>query len=164
MNWFDGLVLLLVLAFLTWEARQEAGRALLDTLALVLALQLAHGYCGPLTRALQWQPAPGTETSPLAYGLLFAGLWGASLLLARALHGRTRWSMDHFDPLFGLAFGIVIALGAGHVLTDLLAQTALLNHGTLPPYLQESAFAPELRDFRTYHYVLNTFHGYQGGQ
>ena len=161
---FDGLVLLILAGILFFEARQEAGRALLDTLATILALHVTAASAAPLTGLLGWRVMPDTEVSPALFGLLFALLWGLGMLLSRYLHSRTRWSMDHLDPVFGFGFGLVIAVAVGHTFTDTAARVALLHHGTLPPYLAQSCLVEELGSFRSYHYVLNAFQAQQNGE
>src|SRR5687768_7676421 len=149
MTWFDMLLFLAVAALVLLEVRQEAGRALLDTLATLAAIHLAGRHAPAVTGALGWAPLPGTEVSPLAYGLCFGVLWAGGLAVAFYLHRHTRWSMDHFDPVFGLAFGLLIAVTVGHVTTDVTARMAIMKHGALPGYLQESCFADELRSFKS---------------
>ena len=39
-----------------------------------------------------------------------------------------------------------------------------MRHGHVPEYLSRSAFADELRTFRSYHYVLSVFHTAQRGE
>jgi hypothetical protein len=164
MTWFDMLVFLAVAAVVLLETRQEAGRALLDTLATLVAIHLTGRQAPILTGMLGWRPLPGTEVSPLAYGLCFAVLWGLGLLASFYFHRHTRWSMDHFDPVFGLAFGLLIAVTVGHVATDVTARVAIMKHGRVPGYLQESCFADELRSFKSYHFVLDVFQDAQNGR
>jgi hypothetical protein len=164
MTWFDALVLLLVVGVVLFEARQEAGRGLLDTAATLAAVQASFVYAAPLTRALGWPPMPGTDVAPLAQMLLFLAAWGVFLVLSRQLHKQTRWSMDHFDLVFGVAFGLMISVAAGHVMTDSTARMAIMRQGQPPAYMRDSYLADELRSFRSYHYVLNVFHAAQNGE
>lgn len=161
MTWVDGIIILVGLAVILWEARQEAGRSLLDTVAVLSAAHLSSQFAPAVTAGLRWKPLPGTETSPGAHALLFFGVLVGGLILARAIHRQMRWSMDQFDWMFGLAFACVITVTAGHVATDLAARQAIHAHGKLPAYLDSSLLASELREFRSYHYVVNTFHGLQ---
>jgi hypothetical protein len=72
--------------------------------------------------------------------------------------------MDNFDLAFGVAFGLMIAVAAGHVLTDCSARMAIMKQGRLPDYYANSYLADELRSFRSYHYVINTFEEAQRGR
>lgn len=164
MTWFDGLILLIGLAVVSWEMRQEAGRSLLDTIAVVGAAHFSSQYGSLVTRVLHWKPLPGTETSPGAQALCFFAALAFGLWIGRIVHSQLRWSMDQFDWMFGLAFAVVITVTAGHLLTDVVARQAILASGTLPPYLDSSLLAEELRSFRSYHYVLETFHNAQGAR
>jgi hypothetical protein len=164
MTWFDVLVLLGVVVLVLFEAQQEAGRGLLDAVATVVAVHLGKVFAPALTEALHWKPLPGTEASPLAQGVCFVGFWIVGLLVSGFVHRQTRWSMDNFDLFFGVAFGLMIAIAVGHVTTDVTARTAIMKHGTLPAYMQNSFMADELRSFRSYHYVLDTFQNAQDGR
>ena len=163
MTWIDVLVLVMIVGLIVFEARQETGRALLDTVATIVAVQLSTLYAPMATQWLKWKPLGGTGVSPAAQGLCFLVAWGLGLLLSRWLHSQTRWSMDNFDLVFGTAFGIMIAIAAGHVTTDVGARMAIQKHGHLPSHYANSYMAGELRSFRSYHYVINTFQTYQNG-
>lgn len=157
MTWFDAIVLILGAAVLVFEIRQEAGRSLLDAVAALAALSFA-GRLGPwLTERLGWRPLPGTETAPLAFALAFVLLLGVGLVVTTILHRRTRWSMDHYNVAFSTVFGLVVAGTLGHAVTDITARQSLLHTGRLPSYISRSMVAEELRSFRTYQYVINTF-------
>src|SRR5262249_26026424 len=164
MSWFDAIVVAAVVGLVVFETRQETGRGLLDTVATLAAAHFSFILAPGATEALGWKPLPGTGISPLAHGILFLGMWGVSLVASRAVHRHTRWTMDHFDPLFGVAFSLVIAATAVDVLAGVTAEQAVLKHGHIPEYLRQSVFADELHRFRSYHYVLSVFHGCQNGQ
>jgi uncharacterized membrane protein required for colicin V production len=164
MTWFDALVLLIVVGVVLFEARQEAGQGLLDTVATLGAVQISLLYSAPFTAWLGWKPMPEAEVSPGAQLLLFGLCWSVGLLLSRLLHRQTRWSMDHFDLVFGMAFGLMIAVAAGHVVTDSAARMAIMDRGAPPHYMRDSYLVDELRSFRSYHYVLNVFHAAQNGE
>lgn len=157
MTWFDAIVLVLAVAVLVFEVRQEAGRSMLDAVAALAALSFA-GHAAPwLTAELRWKPLPGTETAPLAFGLAFGVILAVSLGLTTLVHRRTRWSMEHYDLAFSTMFGLVVAVAVGHAVTDVAARQSLLETGKLPPYISQSLVAEELRSFRSYQYVVNTF-------
>jgi uncharacterized membrane protein required for colicin V production len=162
-TWFDALVALLVVAFFVFEMRQEAGRALMDTVATLAALHLAREYAPLLTAALGAAPLPGSQTSPALYGACFGLFWVIGLAVSYQLHCLTRWSFDHVDPVFGALFGIVVGVSVGHVFTDVTARLAVMHYGFLPDYMQNSWVGAELRSFRSYHYVLDVFHAHQNG-
>ncbi|MCC2668873.1 MAG: hypothetical protein K0Q72_1344 [Armatimonadetes bacterium] len=164
MTWFDMVLVVLVLAVVVWEARMETGRALLDTMAALAAVQFARVLAVPVTTWGNWRPLPGTEFSPLALALSFGGLLIVGLTLSKFLHQRARWSMDQFDLLFGAALGVVIAVAVGHGITEIAARFAIQKHGYLPEFWTNSLVADELRSFRTYHLVVDTFHNYQNGR
>ncbi len=164
MTWFDGLILLVGLAVVAWEVRQEAGRSLLDTIAVLGAAHCSSQYGPAVTRMLHWKPLPGTETSPGAQILCFFAVLALGLWIGRTVHCQLRWSMDQFDWMFGMAFAVVITVTAGHLLTDVVARQAILANGALPEYFDSSLLAEELRSFRSYHYVLETFHNAQGSR
>ena len=157
MTWFDVVILVGAVAILLLEMRHEAGRSLMDAVAALVALNLSVYASPALTEALGWKPLEGTSVSPGAFGLCFAILLGAGLLISAVAHRRTRWSMEHYDLAFSTVFGLVVAVTLGHVVTDVTARQALLRQGKLPAYIRGSLVAEELRSFRTYHYVVNTF-------
>ena len=164
MTTFDASLVALVLAVLAWEVRQEAGRSLLDAFMTFVALVLAREYTEPVAAWLRWAPAPDGSPSPMAAALCFAGFWLLGLFISRAVHQQTSWSMDHFDPAIGCAFGMAVAVMLGHVYTDVAARQALARRGDLPPALQASAMADEFRSFRTYHKMMTVFHNAQQGE
>ncbi len=155
MTWYDGLVLVLFLGLVAWETRQEAGRALLDTVATLAALHMTTEYAPHATALLRLQPLAGTQMAPGAQALCFLGFWSLGLLVSAQLHRLTRWSMDNFDPVFGMVFGLVVAIGVGHAFTDITARMMIQRHNHLPAYMRESLLSEEFRSLRTYHYVLN---------
>lgn len=164
MTWFDLLFVVLVLAVVVWEARMETGRALLDTVAVLAAMQFSRGPAAHLTEALNWRPLPGSPMSPLALLIVFSVLLVGGLLLSKFLHRHARWSMDQFDLLFGVALGLVMAVALGHQVADITARLVIEKQGYLPEFFQNSLVADELRSFRTYHNVVAVFHTYQAGK
>jgi hypothetical protein len=159
MTWFDGIILLLVLGLVILEARREAGRSLLDAVATLAALHFTHHLAPVLTTNLGWKPLAGTDSAPGAMALAFGLLWAFGLAVAWVLHQRTRWTMEQYDIAFSLAFGLIVAIGAGHMVTEVTARTALARSGEVPPYIRRSLVAEELRSFHTYHYVIDTLGG-----
>lgn len=164
MSWFDILMVVIALGVLIRSMTQEAGRGLMEAIATLVAAHFSALIAVALTSALGWRPAPGMDASPPLYALSFALLLAAGLALSKLLHGQTRWSMDNFDFLFGIVFGLVVVVSAGHAVTQITAGWVARPDGTLPEFLQNSCLADELRSFRSYHYVLNVFHGYQAGR
>ena len=164
MTWFDLVILLLAVGLLIRGIRQEAGRGLMDAIATLVAVHFSRLAATGLTHSLGWRAVPGLDCSPLLLALCFAAFWGAGLGLSRLLHSQTRWSMDNFDFLFGIIFGLVVAFSVGHVATEVAEGFATRPDGTLPEYMQNSCLADELRSFHTYHYVINVFHAYQYGK
>jgi len=161
MTGFDAILILMAVAILLYEVRLDAGLGLLDAVATLFA---AHGsrLAAPLvTEVLRWKPFPGTELSPLAQGITFLVLWVAALAVARLLHRQTRWSMDQWDPAFGLVFGLIIALTAGHITTAVVGSHEMMVHRKLPGYFANSLLGEELRSFPTYHYVVDTLRAAQ---
>lgn len=154
MSAFDFAVLLVLALIVLFEARQEAGRALMDLVAVLAAIQLTSQHAPLLTGALHWKPLPGGDVPPQAETLCFALCLGAGLLVGRFLHHQTRWTMDTFDPFVGGAFGLLLAIALGHTVVDLSARMSVARHGALPEYIQDSAVADELRSFHSYHYVV----------
>ncbi len=164
MTWFDSLIILVSIGIVLYEARQEAGRGLLDAVMTMAAVHFSAELAPAVTLWMQWKPLPGSDSAPLAMLACFLVLWLGGLLISRTLHRQFRWSMDQFDFLFGAVFGMVIAVSLGHVITDMTARFALASTGELPHFVQNSLLADELRNFRSYHYVLAVFHNYQDGR
>jgi hypothetical protein len=164
MTGFDLLLVVLVLAVVAYESRMETGRSLLDTMAVLVALQFSRGFAVHLTPLLGAKPLLGTEFSPLALAFSFGILLVAGLLASKYLHRNVRWSMDQFDLIFGVALGLVLAIALGHGVTDVVAHFAIQKYGYLPAYFHNSLVADELRTFHTYHYVVDVFHGVQSGR
>lgn len=164
MTWFDLLLVVMMLAVVVYEARMETGRALLDTVAVLAALQFSRAFAVFLNPVLGVRPLPGTEISPVALALSFGILVVAGLLASKYLHRSARWSMDQFDLIFGAALGLVLAVALGHGVMDVVAHFAIQKHGYLPAYFHNSLVADELRSFHTYHYVVDVFHGVQSGR
>ena len=164
MTWFDLFLVVLVLAVVVYEARMETGRALLDAAATLAAMQFSRVLAPIVTVMFHWRPVPGTEFSPMALALCFGGLLVIGLSISKVLHRHARWSMDQFDLIFGAALGLVIAIAIGHSITEVAARFAIEKHGYLPEFWTNSLVADELRSFRTYHLVVDTFHSYQNGR
>jgi hypothetical protein len=159
MSWIDALVLLCIGGIAVLQARLEFGQGIWNLAATLAAARLSLALAPGLTAAAHWQPYPESNISPLAHGLCFLGVWGALLLAARLVHRQTRWSLEQYDPLVGVAFGLVIAVVAGHTLIDVSARETLLAHGSLPPVIRNSAVVSELRSFstvQTLEHVLKT--------
>jgi hypothetical protein len=159
----DLALLLAVVVLIGWWARKEAGHALMDTAATLIALfaslHLAQGF----TEGLGWRPVPGTQMSAAAFALMFAATWGIGLVVSRAVHREKRWSMEAFDGIISTAFGVIGAVVVGHVLATVLAGVLITHHGALPPGFRQSLVSEELRSFRTVHQMVDTFHQMQNG-
>lgn len=164
MTWFDLLVLLLVGGLVLYETRMEAGRGLLDAVVALAALHLAGEYAGPLTSLLHLRPLGETGVAPGAYALLFIAVFAGGIAVAHQIHRLTRWSMDPFDSIFGVVFGVIVGVAVGHAFTDITARFALMHYGAVPDFVQHSFLGEELRSFKTYHFVLDTFQAYQYGE
>lgn len=154
MTWFDGIILLLVVAISVYELRQEAGRALLDTFGTLLAIHVTDLYSPTVGSMLHWKAPHGMESSPQAYLLLFIPAFLLALTLSFLVHRHLRWSLDQYDPVFGLALGVCAAIALTHVVSDMAVRSALVANPKLPDYLASSLFAEELRSFSTYHRVV----------
>jgi hypothetical protein len=164
MTWFDLLLVVMMLGVVVYEARMETGRALLDTVAVLAALQFSRAFARSLTPVLGTRPLPGTEFSPVALGLAFGILLAGGLFASKYLHRNARWSMDQFDLIFGAALGLVLAVALGHGVMDVVAHFAIQKYGYLPAFFHNSLVADELRSFHTYHYVVDVFHSVQAGR
>ena len=154
MTWFDGLILLIVAAVCIYELRQEAGRSLLDAMGTLLAVHVTDLYSPHLGAALHWKAPHGMESSPQAYLLLFVPMFLLALTLSFLAHRNLRWSLDQYDPVFGMALGLCAAIALAHVASDMAMRSALVANPKLPQYLANSLFAEELRTFPTYHRVM----------
>jgi hypothetical protein len=153
-----GLALLMV-AVVLFEAKQEAGRAILDTVAGLGAYHLTHLYDEPVTRLLGMNGLPDSQAAPMVQLALFAGLLGLGLILARFLHKQSRWSMDRFDPVFGLTFGVVLSALIGHTTADLTTRVTMAPNGVPAAFVANSNLAHELRTFSTYREFIREFDG-----
>jgi uncharacterized membrane protein required for colicin V production len=155
MTWFDGVLVLLILSVAFWEMRQDAGRALLDAIATIVAIQLTAHYAAPFAARLGL-PLTGGEAPPHFVLCFFLGLLVAGLLLSYLGHRKTQWTLEQYDPVFGLAFGLVMAAGLAHVVAGVGARLGASGHPPQPPaYVRNSLLAEEFRSFRTYHAVLH---------
>ncbi|MFN3652175.1 MAG: hypothetical protein ACK47B_21570 [Armatimonadota bacterium] len=155
MTWFDGLLLLGVAATVAYQMRQEAGRTMLDTVAAVAAAHFSRVIAPTVTVWLGWKALPGWDSSPVLQALCFALLLAGLLLASRVLHRQTRWTMDQFDPVFGLVFALVTAAVVGHSVADLWAGIAVARTGQVPDYLASSLLGEELRSFHSFHAAVN---------
>jgi hypothetical protein len=165
MSSFDLLSFLFLAGWLLFESRQEAGRSLADAMVTFLALHFTGIAAPAVTAALHWAPYADSGVSPHAELLCFGVLWAGGLCLSREWHRRTRWSADVMNPIVGCACGFLVAIMAGHALTDASASMAIMSQGELPTYYKSSRMATELRTFASYQHMLDTFHAYQyGGQ
>jgi len=160
MNWYDLMLFLPVAALIVFEARQEAGRGLLDATVTLAAVQLTACYAGWLGTTLGWPPVKG-EPAPGATAVCFMAFWGPGLAFSRMLHRRTRWSMDQFDALFGVVFGLFVAVAFGHVLADFTATWATSHQGETPEYVVNSWLGHELRSFRSVQTMIDTIQKFQ---
>jgi hypothetical protein len=159
MQWLDIVLVLLMVAVVVFEGRQEAGRAILDTVAGLGAYHLTHLYDEPLTQLLGLKGLPDSHASPMAQLALFAGLLGLGLILARLLHKQSRWSMDRWDPVFGIIFGLVLSALIGHTSADLATRMTMAPNGVPASFVANSNFAHELRTFSSYREFIREFDG-----
>ena len=159
MQWLDVALMLLMVAVVVFEARQEAGRAMLDTVAGLGAYHLTHLYDQPLTQLLGMRGLPDSHAAPMVQLALFAFLLGLGLVLARTLHKQSRWSMDRFDPVFGITFGIVLSALIGHTSADLTTRMTMAPNGVPAAFVANSNLAHELRTFATYRGFIREFDG-----
>jgi uncharacterized membrane protein required for colicin V production len=143
MTWFDLVVILIVAAFGTVEAKRGAAPAVLDCAALVLAGQIANGAHRALANSLGAAPWIG-------FTVLYVLLGVGGILLARFIHNMTMWSLDTFDPLIGSAFGIASGVAVAHA----FAQIVLVNAGPEYPALAQSVLGDEVLNFTTYRRVV----------
>jgi len=161
-GWFDVVLILPLLGIIWLASRQEAGLALLAAVATLAAARLAIVLAPSVGYSLGMVKEP-YAVSPLARLILFLLLWALGLLVAWLVHGQTRWSLEVLDPLAGVALGFMIALTAGHIIVSAGFQIAQTAQHELPAYISNSRAADELRNFRSYVYLLDTFERYQRG-
>jgi hypothetical protein len=159
MHWLDIALALLMVAVVIFEGRQEAGRAMLDTVAGLGAYHLTHLYDEPMTQLFGLAGLPDSHAAPMVQLALFAGLLGLGLFLARLLHKQSRWSMDRFDPVFGITFGLVLAALIGHTTADLTTRMTMAPNGVPAAFVANSNVAHELRTFSTYRGFIREFDG-----
>src|SRR5437870_13659814 len=105
LTWIDILLAVMILGWVIVEIRRDFGRALFDTLAALVSLQLAllvspaaaplFSFAGPENVRLGW-----------ALAVLFVLFGAITLFVAKIVHEATQWSMDSFDPVFGCLFGL----------------------------------------------------------
>ena len=159
MQWLDVALALLMVGVVLFEARQEAGRAMLDLVAGLGAYHLTHLYDEPLTQLVGLKGLPDSQAAPMVQLALFLGLLGLGLFLARFLHKQSRWSMDRFDPVFGITFGVVLSALIGHTTADLTTRMTMTPNGAPASFVASSSLAHELRTFSTYRGFIREFDG-----
>jgi uncharacterized membrane protein required for colicin V production len=151
-TWFDLAALVPLAAILTFEVRQEFGRGLLDTLATLIALYFAARLAVPVGWRLDLWTTPNANTA-LTFCGLFVLLLLLGLLASRFAHRIIRLSVDQFDPLFGVIFGLAIALMAGHALMTAAWE---FHGGFLPDYLADSRLGSELLNLHSLRQVVGS--------
>ncbi|MBI3911106.1 MAG: CvpA family protein [Armatimonadetes bacterium] len=162
LNWFDGVLLTILLAFIAYESRQEFGRSLLDTVAALSALHLSM-------RLAPWfgerfALLGRVDASRGAWmGILFLVLLVGAYFLSRFTHSSTRWTMDALDPLYGIVFGFAVGIICEHGIALALADMFASPGGEGPAFLENSVLAGELLHFRSLHEALRAMHLYQRG-
>ncbi len=157
MSLLDVALVLAALVIVLLHMRQDTGRSLLNAVAVIAAAAFCPVPAAALTRAARLMPFPGSEVAPAARAICFLALCVTLLLGAMLLHRHTRWTMDQWDPMFGVVFGLLIATTTGHIVTDVIGSTELMRNGRLPGYFAHSLLGEELRSFKTYRLVLSTF-------
>lgn len=162
MSWFD-LVLAMPFVGIVWyESKQEAGRALLDSVATLGAAHFSITLAPLVGQATGLVEAP-YPASPWVHIVLFSLLWALGLIGSRWVHQQTRWSVDALDPLVGVVLGMVMVVTAGHAITQPMLSLAATPQGELPTFLARSVVADELCNFRSYAYLLDLLESYQRG-
>ena len=97
-----------------------------------------------------------SHASPLVQCVLFSVLLVVGLGVSRLLHKHSGWSLDRFDPVFGVVFGLVLAGIVGHTLSDVTARMTMRPNGREAHFVASSSLAQELRTFSAYHDVIRT--------
>ncbi len=161
-GWFDILTVSVMLGVVAYEMRQEFGRALLDMALLLAAVYVSRSVAPWAGGAVQVSADAGINETVVTGGL-FLVLAVLGILFSRFLHRCSRWTMDQFDPIFGVAFGLVTAIVVGHSLTHFMAGVTSVPGAGPPPYLSQSVVAQELVSFRSYHFLVDTLERYQKG-
>ena len=161
-GWFDILTVSVMLGVVAFEMRQEFGRALLDMALLLAAVYVSRSVSPWVAGAVHLHPDAALNQTVVTGGL-FVVLAALGIALSRFLHRCSRWTMDQFDPVFGLAFGLVAAVVVGHSLTHFVAGVSSVPGAGPPPFVSRSVVAQELVSFRSYHYLVDTLERYQKG-
>ena len=146
MTWFDLVVILIIAAFGTVEARRGAAPAAMDCAALVIVGQIANGAHSSLASSLGVAPAIG-------FTILFVVLGVLGILLARFLHHMTMISLDTFDATVGAIFGVASGIAVAHA----FGQIVLVSGGPEYPALAQSLLGDEVLNFKTYKRIVSGF-------
>ena len=143
MTWFDLVVILIIVAFGTVEAKRGASPAAMDCAALVIVGQIANGAHDTFSSSIGVAPAIGFTILLVVLGVL-------GILLARFLHHMSMFSLDTFDPIVGAVFGVASGIAVAHA----FAQIVLVNGGPECSALANSALGNEILNFATYKTIV----------
>ncbi len=147
MNWTDVVVLILIGSIIGAEIKRGFGMGLLTAVGAFLVMKLSLLWAAPLSRALHLSADVGHNQS-LILGILFALLMAAVVGLTYVLHPDTWLSLDPFDAMLGGVTGLVTGWIVAVVFFTSVAAWGAKD------LVQNSAFAPEILEMRTYHNVV----------
>jgi hypothetical protein len=149
LTWVDLLIVAVVAIVVLFEVRRDFGQALFDAVAVLISLRVALWIYPWAAHAI---PLAASDRTNKGVWLLlsFVLCVGVGLVLARFAHEGTRWSLESFDPAFGLIFGVTAAVMISHVIVKSVVIFYAAKHG-MPKCIAESALGGELLTFKSYH-------------
>ena len=156
MSWIDFIVILIFLAVTILESVRGFGRALFDTIALILVLKASKLLSPSLAGSISFLSAPHANEG-FSFLLLFVVMGAVGLILAKLIYESTLWTFDAFDALLGGLLGLI---ASGAVANALLHGLFLWGAGgTAHPqafatYVQHTLSGQEFLEWRTYNTIL----------
>jgi uncharacterized membrane protein required for colicin V production len=152
----DVIVLLLFVVITVVESVRGFGRALFDTIALLLVLKACKLASPSLATSITFYGSP-TANAGFSFLLLFVVLGVVGLILAKLLYEALLWTLDAFDTFVG---GLIGLITSGVVASALMHGLYLWGGGFtqhVAPFgiaMQTSWAGQQFLEWRTYYSVV----------
>jgi len=151
MQWFETLVLLVIITVVVVEGKRGFGRGLFDLVGAIVAVKVSRHLAYVVAPTVHLLASPRANEALLL--AIFFGLLGTLfVLVAHYLYRITLLSLDVFDHLLGLLLGMASGVAVAHVLLIVV----LLGSSPARDYsIRHARLYRECVNFETYHSVIN---------
>jgi len=152
----DVIVVLIFVVITVVESVRGFGRALFDTIALIVVLKACKLLSPSLASSVIFYGSP-TANAGFSFLLLFVVMGVVGLILAKLLYEALLWTLDAFDTFVG---GLIGLIASGVVASALMHGLYLWGGGFtqhVAPFgiaMQRSWAGQEFLEWRTYNAIL----------